>query len=55
MEENNLSATISLLHGSMLPELASPLYISGQPVREAVPFWNGDNLRPSSSIQPSKH
>ena len=41
--------------GSMLPELASPRHISGQPVREVVPFWNDDDLQPSSSIQPSKH
>ena len=53
--EENLSATISHLHGVHLPELASPRHISSQPVREAVPFWNEDYLQPYSSIQLSKH
>ena len=30
--------------GSMLPELASPRHISGQEVRELVPFWNDGDL-----------
>ena len=34
--------------GSMLPELACPRHISGQEVRELVPFWNDDNLCPRS-------
>ena len=40
--------------GSMLPELASPRHISGQPVREAAPFWNDDDLQLSTSVQPSQ-
>ena len=34
--------------GSMLPELACPGHISGQEVRELVPFWNDDDLCPHS-------
>ena len=30
--------------GSMLPELASPRFVSGQEVREFVPFWNDGDL-----------
>ena len=37
--------------GSMLPELASPHHVSGQPVREVVPFWNNHDLQTSSSPQ----
>ena len=37
--------------GSMLPELASPRHVSGQPVREVVPFWNDHDLQTSSSPQ----
>ena len=33
--------------GSMLPELASPRYVSGQEVRELIPFWKDGNLCPS--------
>lgn len=32
--------------GSMLPEVVSPRHVSGQEVRELVPFWNDDDLRP---------
>ena len=34
--------------GSMLPELASPRHVSCQPVREVAPFWNDNDLQPSS-------
>ena len=30
--------------GSMLPELASPRHISGQEVKELVPFWNDGDV-----------
>ena len=33
--------------GSMLAELAHPHHISGQEVREMVPFWNDDDLCPA--------
>ena len=33
--------------GSMLAELAHPRHISGQEVREMVPFWNDDDLCPA--------
>ena len=38
---------------SMLPKLASPRHIFGQPVREAVPFCNNDDFQPFYSVQPS--
>ena len=36
--------------GSMLPELASPRHLSGQQMREVVPFWRDDDLQPSTSV-----
>ena len=39
--------------GSLLPELANPCHVSGQPVREVAPFWNDDDLQPSHSVQSS--
>ena len=39
--------------GSMLPELASPWYVSGQEIRELVPFWKDGNL--CSSQWPVTH
>ena len=30
--------------GSMLPELASPRFVSSQEVREFIPFWNDGDL-----------
>ena len=40
----------SFYMGSMLPELASPRHLSGQKVREVVPFWCNDDLQPSTSL-----
>ena len=39
--------------GSLLPELANPCHVSGQPVREVAPFWNDDDLQPSHAVQSS--